>query len=165
MRYSIGYLLILRSIIDIAVASVTGINEENQLIQHLKTVLPRFSPPANIENSAVYIHADIMQILFVNEKDGVWSVKLWLSFFYLTPSCRWDPQQFGGIDRIVVPGNTFWTPDLGTVHWTYVHWSLREVEQILETSIWCFFPRYQCSYAAYIAIFGFYYLSIYIKPL
>ena len=90
-----------------------GVNEETVLLQKLNNVLPKYHPPHDMQNNTVYIYVDLYQILDVDEKNGVLSAKLWLYFYYYTPSALWDPNDYNGTQGLLVPANTFWTADIG----------------------------------------------------
>ena len=91
----------------------TGVNEENKLMELLKSGLPRFSPPHDMENKTVMIYTDLYQIIGIDEKHGVFTAKFLLYFYYNTPSAKWDPREYNGTSVLTVPPFTFWTPDIG----------------------------------------------------
>ncbi|XP_075244296.1 neuronal acetylcholine receptor subunit beta-3-like isoform X2 [Convolutriloba macropyga] len=89
-----------------------GVEHEKRLIEKLKSSLPKYTPPADLLDNTVYIFMDLYQLLDVNEKDGLITVKLWLYYYYHSESARWNVSDFGGIQSVLVPKNTFWTADI-----------------------------------------------------
>ena len=74
---------------------------------------------------AVLVYADILQLLGVDEKRGVWQVRMALYLYYDSPSAAWNESSLfeggefenvtgsGLLDSVIVAGGTFWTPDIG----------------------------------------------------
>ena len=94
-------------------ATRNGVTEEEELMASLKESLPKYRPPEDMALNTVLLYVDLYQILDVDEKNGVITVKLWLYTFYFSESARWNSSDYGGLDTLLVPAKTFWTPDVG----------------------------------------------------
>ncbi|XP_075255777.1 neuronal acetylcholine receptor subunit alpha-5-like [Convolutriloba macropyga] len=90
----------------------SGVELEQKLLKQLKSKVPQLIPPMDMVNNMVNVKIDIYQIVDIDEKDGLWTAKLYLYLFYDTPSARWNREDYGGIELITVPKDTFWSPDL-----------------------------------------------------
>ena len=92
-----------------------GVADERQLLEKLQNSIPKYTPPYDMENKTVYFYLEMLQILNVDQKMGIWEVKFFVDIYYYTPSAKWDPKEYGNgtLDAMVVPAGTFWTPDLG----------------------------------------------------
>ncbi len=92
---------------------LSDVEQEERLLEHLKGKLTKFSPPRDLCNDSVHIYVDLIQIMNVDEKDGLWTVKLWVYYYYFTESLHWNSSDYDGIETLVVPPDTFWNPDIG----------------------------------------------------
>ncbi len=87
---------------------------DQRLFDHLEATLPRHSPPSDISNNkTVTVELIVEQILNVDEKQGIWGLKLFVNYDYFSPSVAWNSSEFGGKDRLQVPRRDFWMPDFG----------------------------------------------------
>ncbi|KAI1723931.1 neurotransmitter-gated ion-channel ligand binding domain-containing protein [Ditylenchus destructor] len=54
----------------------------------------------------------LKQILKVDERDQTLNVYLWLELYWVDELLKWNPEHYGGLDRIHVPASKIWRPDL-----------------------------------------------------
>ena len=90
--------------------------DEIFLTKKLENTLPKYFPPYDMLNKTVFVYTDLMQIFNVDEKHGIWVVKIWLSLSYQSKAAMWNDSGNGSSlpSSVIVPSGTFWTPDLGT---------------------------------------------------
>ena len=93
-----------------------GVGEEQRLLKFLKAKLPQFSPPQDMTNKTVTLFVDIRQILDISEKEGIITMSLACVITYHSKKAQWEPEDFGGLDSIMVPSGTFWSPDIGRIN-------------------------------------------------
>ena len=105
---SIGIQMLLAEIV--ALDNDYGRADEQALFTMLQSRLPRYSPPKNL--TSVYVAMQLMQILDINEQQGLWTVKLWLTHFYSPVGMYWEKDAYNGTNTLSVPKNTFWSPDI-----------------------------------------------------
>ncbi|XP_075264708.1 neuronal acetylcholine receptor subunit eat-2-like, partial [Convolutriloba macropyga] len=92
-----------------------GVDYENKVVNRLKKVLPKYVPPFDMEDRLVKVYLDLLQILKMDEKMGVWEVKLSIYLRYNSPSATWNNSQWGTqglLDALTFPHSTFWSPDI-----------------------------------------------------
>ena len=82
-------------------------------MEHLREVLPKFTPPFDMKDTRASVNLDLYQILDVDEKNGAIMVNMWCHMYYYSKAASWDPADFGGIQMVKVSPKTFWTPDIG----------------------------------------------------
>ncbi|XP_075258337.1 neuronal acetylcholine receptor subunit alpha-5-like [Convolutriloba macropyga] len=97
-----------------------GVAEERYILGRLLKSLPRFSIPHDMKQNTVYIYVDLYQILEVDERSGLLSAKLWLYYYYYSPSAMWNLTEYSKTMVLVVPANTFWTADIIALNATEV---------------------------------------------
>ena len=83
-------------------------------------VLPRHIPPNDMLNNTVFLRPDLAQILHVDEKQGLWEIKIWMFISYQSNSARWNSTYVTEKNetvklpsRLVFAKDTFWNPDIG----------------------------------------------------
>ncbi|CAF1171325.1 unnamed protein product [Adineta ricciae] len=54
----------------------------------------------------------LVQLIHVFEKEQVVKTNTWLHMKWYDPQLRWNPQRYGGIDKINIPHAHVWTPDV-----------------------------------------------------
>ena len=93
----------------------TGVEEENDLISRIQSNLTRYFAPFDMVDNTVYLYVDLYKILSVDEREGSWTVKLWMYLYYFCPSVAWDISLYGNRTTLIVPKDTFWHPDFGNL--------------------------------------------------
>ncbi|XP_012563707.2 neuronal acetylcholine receptor subunit alpha-3 isoform X1 [Hydra vulgaris] len=58
----------------------------------------------------IYITTDIVKIDAVNEKTQAMTLKVHVKHEWKNSLLTWDPEEYGGVDKIVVPVSKIWTP-------------------------------------------------------
>ena len=89
-----------------------GVEIQEELMNKLRKKVPKYMPPSDLKYKQVAVKLDIYQILDVNEKDGLMTLKLFVYYYYNSLSAKWDPDEYNGTRMLAVPKDTFWTPDL-----------------------------------------------------
>ena len=101
-----------------------GVEIEEEIFKSLQENIPKFSPPLDMKDRSVYLYTDLVQILSINEKEGVWEVKLWISVEYLCEKASWNSTA-DSKDLpfyLAVPQGTFWKPEIGEIFLTHLFW-------------------------------------------
>ena len=107
---SICLLCLLNSV----VRAGNGVEDEKNLMQFLHSNLPAFSPPRDLESNQVNLLFYLKKILHVDDKQQLWTAIVDLYVFYKSNSSAWSPEEYGGVEHVTTPANTFWTPELCT---------------------------------------------------
>ena len=87
--------------------------EEKQLVDLLEAKLTKHSPPAGMVNQTVFMYLSIYQIVDVDEKNGILTLKLWMYLYYKMYNALWDPALYKNTTRMQFQPDTFWKPDVG----------------------------------------------------
>ena len=69
--------------------------------------------PLGMLNETVFIYLSLYQIVDVDERNGVLTVKLWMYLYYKFKEPLWDPAEYSNATRMQFLPNTFWKPDVG----------------------------------------------------
>ena len=88
------------------------VEKEKELLESFQGNLTLYMAPEAMTNNTVFIFVDLYQILDVNEKEGLVSLKLWVFYYYHLEHIRWDPAEYAGRNTFVLPKGTFWAPDI-----------------------------------------------------
>ena len=88
--------------------------EEKELADLLQARLTKHTPPAGIVNQTVFVYMSIYQIVDVDEKNGILTMKLWMYTYYRFHEPLWDPLKYNNATRMQFLPDTFWKPDVGT---------------------------------------------------
>ena len=90
-----------------------GVEDEQILKRKLQEVLPQHFPPYDMLNNTVYIYNDLLQIVDVDEKQGLWEIKLWIFLSYRSEQAKDAWEGNGSLPQTMLfPQGTFWTPDI-----------------------------------------------------
>ena len=94
-------------------AANNGVEDEQILKRKLQEVLPQHFPPYDMLNNTVYIYNDLLQIVDVDEKQGLWEIKLWIFLSYRSDQAKdaWEGNE-SLPQTMLFPQGTFWTPDI-----------------------------------------------------
>ncbi|CAN9506235.1 unnamed protein product [Ophioblennius macclurei] len=60
----------------------------------------------------VYLEMSITSILNVKEKDQIFLSHIWLYMSWNNQFVTWNPEDFCGIDHVIVPSDALWKPDI-----------------------------------------------------
>ena len=91
----------------------TSAKEEKLLRGLLKNKLTKNSPPAGIVNDTVFVYMDLYQIINIQEKNGILTLKLWMYIYYNLKEPLWESSNFSGVRTMQFPMDSFWKPDIG----------------------------------------------------
>jgi len=58
------------------------------------------------------MEATLQKIMDVNMDKGVLTTMIWLDMQWEDDYLKWDPEKFGGVDRLELPPSKVWTPDI-----------------------------------------------------
>ena len=53
------------------------------------------------------------QIVDVDKRNGIVTLKLWLFDYYRLDDALWNPSDYDNVTRMQFPADTFWKPDIG----------------------------------------------------
>ena len=87
--------------------------EEGKLADLLRAKITKHSPPADMVNRTVFIYLSIYQIVDVDEKMGMFTMKFWMYIYYKLQHPLWDPRKYKNATRMQFLSDTFWKPDVG----------------------------------------------------
>ena len=54
----------------------------------------------------------ISQLISLEEREQFMTVKVWLPQIWTDERLKWDPEEFGNITKIQLPGEALWRPEL-----------------------------------------------------
>ncbi|TKR60916.1 hypothetical protein L596_028097 [Steinernema carpocapsae] len=54
----------------------------------------------------------LKQILKVDERDQIVNIYLWLELYWTDEFLKWDPKDYDGLDRLHIPSESIWRPDI-----------------------------------------------------
>lgn len=86
--------------------------EENKFINSLVNKTSRYSKPPNLLNDTVEFSLDLFQIVDIDERQGIIKIRIYVLVDYIIPELAWNPEDTNGVDYVLVPEGTVWTPDL-----------------------------------------------------
>ncbi|PAA74705.1 hypothetical protein BOX15_Mlig004065g2 [Macrostomum lignano] len=82
-------------------------------------------PVANVSEPVImYMNLSLVQLMNVDEKNQIISLNLWVYQEWHDPFFRWDPGEYGGISKIILPSDGLWTPDVVLYSNTGTNWDL-----------------------------------------
>ncbi|CAF3867529.1 unnamed protein product [Adineta steineri] len=113
---SYGCILIIIIIIGILFRLIKTSEDEHRLIHYLFSQQD-YNPlirPTQYSNETVVVSFGLLlvQLIHVYEKEQVMKTNTWLHMKWYDPQLRWNPQRYGGIDKINIPYSYVWTPDV-----------------------------------------------------
>ena len=88
-----------------------SVAKETELLDLVKSKLTTTSPPPGMLNNSVFLYLDIYQVVDVDEKDGLISLKLWVYIFYFLEEPLWNENDYN-VSMMQFPEATFWEPDI-----------------------------------------------------
>ncbi|XP_041424978.1 5-hydroxytryptamine receptor 3A-like [Xenopus laevis] len=85
-----------------------------QLYKHLFNGYQKgLRPVKNWRNiTTVYIDVSVYAILNVDEKNQFMTTYIWYSQYWTDEHLKWNPEMFDDIQRIAIPTNKVWVPDI-----------------------------------------------------
>ena len=79
---------------------------------HAQRTIPKHVPPEDMFNKTIFIEFDLMQLLDIDEKNGIWMARASVFGLYVVPSARWDPELFNNSNHLILPRYSVWNPDI-----------------------------------------------------
>ncbi|XP_071794471.1 neuronal acetylcholine receptor subunit alpha-10-like [Asterias amurensis] len=91
-----------------------GSPDEYQLLNDMfSNYSPVIRPVANSSDAVqVKLGAALQQIIEMDEKNQVITVNLWMRMQWTDSNFIWDADNYGGTDRLIVPIDSIWRPDI-----------------------------------------------------
>ena len=87
-------LLVISNCFTLVSSFFNSSKHEKDFLDSLLGKLTKYSPHVD-SNRTVYAYMDLYQLLGVDEKEGVVSVKVWIFLTYYIDSIKWDPDEVG----------------------------------------------------------------------
>lgn len=91
-------------------------NDEDRLfdVLFMKRHYNRYSRPVAHANESVSVTMgiSIVRIVDVNEQNEILRTNMWLKLSWTDPKLTWEPSEYGGLERISVPNQMVWVPDI-----------------------------------------------------
>ncbi|XP_064628674.1 neuronal acetylcholine receptor subunit alpha-7-like [Lineus longissimus] len=96
------------------VAALALISDEHKLYNDLMKDYQKWVRPVQNASASVEVNFGItlQQILEVNEARGYVSWNIWLHMGWKDVSLRWNASEYSGIDKLRIPIDQLWKPDL-----------------------------------------------------
>ncbi|CAH1785823.1 unnamed protein product [Owenia fusiformis] len=70
-------------------------------------------PVLNNSNTlTVELGLRLSQVIDIDEKNQIMTTNVWLTQEWYDYKLRWDPVEYGGVDRLYVPSTEIWLPDI-----------------------------------------------------
>ncbi|XP_041363070.1 neuronal acetylcholine receptor subunit alpha-5-like isoform X2 [Gigantopelta aegis] len=93
------------------------LSDEDQLIKHLLHMYKRrgrYGRPVKHFNDSVKIqfNMQLIQIMDLDEKEQVLTLNVWDRYTWVDEYLKWDPKDWGGVDKIRIPPTKIWIPDI-----------------------------------------------------
>jgi len=88
--------------------------QENRLVQDLLTSYnPLFIPRENVSVPIeVGMETMLKKIVDYDYDKGILTSLVWLDFQWMDEYLQWNPNNYGGIERLQLPPSRIWTPDI-----------------------------------------------------
>ena len=68
--------------------------------------------PLKWSRFSVYVNFDLVQIVDIDEKNGIMTAKITQATSLQIESLPWDPEEYNGTSHLTVPNTLFWQPDI-----------------------------------------------------
>ncbi|XP_006811725.1 neuronal acetylcholine receptor subunit beta-4-like [Saccoglossus kowalevskii] len=90
-----------------------NLSAEDYLINELFSNYSVATRPVNDSSESVNVHLymTINQLIDVDERYQIITTRVWLHQQWNDTRLKWNPEQYGGLNTIVVTMDTIWTPD------------------------------------------------------
>jgi len=122
-RFAVFRLLLAITLVQILNADVSGVEEkagkrgkqqEARLLSHLMENYDREVRPVYNASQAVVVRVGITltQIFDMDEKNQVLTTNIWLDQEWNDQLLTWNPAQFNGIEKMLIPCDKLWLPDI-----------------------------------------------------
>merc|ERR1711909_243001 len=75
---------------------------------------PLFIPVKNesVHHQEVFLEATLQKIIDFDMEKGIFTTLIWLDMSWEDDYLKWDPEEYGGVDRMQLPPSKIWTPDI-----------------------------------------------------
>merc|ERR1711931_476097 len=73
-----------------------------------------FIPVKNesVHHQEVFLEATLQKIIDFDMEKGIFTTLIWLDMSWEDDYLKWDPEDYGGVDRMQLPPSKIWTPDI-----------------------------------------------------
>ncbi|XP_065065748.1 neuronal acetylcholine receptor subunit alpha-5-like [Rhopilema esculentum] len=90
------------------------VSTEQRLIEHLLTNYSKEARPTLSQKTATNVSfgLELVQLINVNDRYQMITVKVWVRQNWKNELVRWDPKDWDGIKSVQVDGKLMWTPDI-----------------------------------------------------
>ncbi|XP_037080832.1 acetylcholine receptor subunit beta-like 2 isoform X2 [Pollicipes pollicipes] len=66
----------------------------------------------NTEKLTVWLKLKLSQLIDVNLKSQIMTTNVWVEQKWMDYKLRWNPEDYGGVDKLYVPSEHIWLPDI-----------------------------------------------------
>ncbi|GAU97758.1 hypothetical protein RvY_08998 [Ramazzottius varieornatus] len=66
----------------------------------------------NTERLTVKMGLRLSQLIDVDEKNQIMTVNVWVRQEWNDTKLKWNPKEYGGVERLYVPSTMIWLPDI-----------------------------------------------------
>ena len=87
------------------------LQQEQAFVDAILDLTTKNTYSSQMYNDSIYVEIDLYQLLDIDEKESVVSVKIWLGIYYYLPQLQWDPTSNGPY-MVAFATKTVWSPDL-----------------------------------------------------
>ncbi|XP_070542411.1 neuronal acetylcholine receptor subunit alpha-9-I-like [Ptychodera flava] len=101
-------------LLTIVFGQVTASKYGAELVRDLLEQYPKYIRPVKNESTAVMVKHRLtpIQMIDMDEKNQIITIKCWLSQKWIDEYLSWDPSYYGGMMQIQIPISEIWQPDI-----------------------------------------------------
>ncbi|OQV13811.1 Acetylcholine receptor subunit beta-like 2 [Hypsibius exemplaris] len=105
--WQLGWIILL-------VQDARGNNDAKRLYDDLLAGYNRLIRPVgnNTERLTVKMGLRLSQLIDVDEKNQIMTVNVWVRQEWNDTKLKWNPKEYGGVERLYVPSTMIWLPDI-----------------------------------------------------
>ncbi|XP_077985820.1 neuronal acetylcholine receptor subunit alpha-10-like [Glandiceps talaboti] len=94
--------------------STEGFDSAASLVGSLLKGYPKYTRPVRNSTTITNVTHRVwpIQILDVDERNQILTMKVWLRLGWTDEFMVWDPSDYGGLDTVIIPVKELWQPDI-----------------------------------------------------
>ena len=106
-------LFAITAILPFCAQSLRSRADEQIIIDSLLNRTTKFTVP--VKNLTVVYTIELFQLLDIDEKQNLVTMRVWICINYTIPELAWDPADFDNVSLVYLPPGSVWTPDIELV--------------------------------------------------